>query len=110
MTTTEMNNIENRLSEILDGLSSILKAVEEKKHTSKARKKKHDQIARAWVDFNEHPFPDELSSTKMSRLWPISPPYAIKFKAIRKALLSVNSDPTKINWTNARKLTDTMSI
>ena len=110
MTTTEMNTIENRLSEILDGLSSILHAVEEKKHTSKARKKKHDQIARAWVDFNEHPFADELSSTKMSRLYPMSVPYALKMKAIRKALISVNSDPSKLSWDAARKLTDTMSI
>jgi hypothetical protein len=110
MTTTEMNNIENRLSEILEGLSSILTAVEEKKHTSKARKKKHDQIARAWGDFNEHPFADELSSTKMSRLYPMSVPYALKMKAIRKALISVNSDPSKLSWDAARKLTDAMSI
>ena len=110
MTTTEMNTIENRLTEILDGLSSILTAVEEKKHTSKTRKKKHDQIARAWVDFNGHPFADELSSTKMSRLYPMSPPYALKMKAIRKALLEVNSDPSKLSWDAARKLTDTMSI
>ena len=110
MTTTEMNSIENRLSEILDGLSNILSIVEEKKHTSKARKKKHDQIARAWLDFNEHPFADELSSTKMSRLYPMSVPYALKMKAIRKALISVNSDPSKLSWDAARKLTDTMSI
>ena len=110
MTTTEMNNIENRLSEILAKLSDLYGAVEEKKHTSKARKKKHDQVARAWVDFNEHPFADDLSSTKMSRLYPMSPPYALKMKAIRKALISVNSDPAKLSWDAARKLTDAMSI
>ena len=110
MTTTEMNTIENRLTEILAKLSDLYGAVEEKKHTSKARKKKHDQVARAWVDFNEHPFADDLSSTKMSRLYPMSPPYALKMKAIRKALLEVNSDPSKLSWDAARKLTDTMSI